>query len=535
MIVNHPTFWSRVTMRGLIVSSCMSTLLILGTACGGGGGGGTPSPKPSATAPILYSGVAVCPSDSPSFRLTVQGGNFNSSSVLLINGRVYTTTFLSPTQLATYVNGQDFAGGGTCQVQNSSPALERSEVKGAASASLTNAFLHPTVYPLQVAAGSPSFSLSFSGVPVDSRTAIIWNGLALSTTLDVPGGRATATIPSSEVANPGYAVAALYSPDAGAITPAQVISITTNLQVSQLMEAPSGGKLVALSPDTSTTYPGALVQIDPLTGQVSPLLTPSVVPTSLAVASDKGSLYLGSTWSSQVMRLAWPGLTQMAAFDLGATSTASLLAVPGRPGSVMVGQNTIFRPAQELVIFDDGVPRNLHGGVYGYGNCMTFDADAGKFYALDNAQSGFDLTSYSVDGAGFSQLGSKLALPAGFGAGIGYSNGRLYVSNGLVLDLSTMTALTSRFGAGSDSRFLLDPPNNRVYFIGQGSYGVIYLTAFNLTTFAQVGALALRGMTGMPQQIVRWGRYGLAIIPDASYGTSPTAFVFQSDLVAPFP
>ncbi|WP_306591250.1 hypothetical protein [Geothrix sp. 21YS21S-4] len=528
----HCIFWlgaQRSAFRqGYFLAAALLTLFVA-IGCGGGGGAAPPS---SATAPRITVATMACPPDTPSFLLTVPGSNFNSSSVILLNGRELPTTFLGPDRLSTFVNAQELASGGNCQVRNTSPARETSELKTISSANFKAGYLTPITSPTQVVAGSPSFRLAMWGLPVDDKSVIIWNGLSLPTTVDVATGYAFTTIPASEVARPGYAVVALYSPS-GWITPAQIVNITINQQVTGIMESPDGGQLLAIVPETSSTYAGQLIRIDPETGSVSPLLALGK-PTSMVAASDKRSLYVGSRWSSRIRRLAWPGLAEVMAFDLPSEGALTLLAVPGAPGSILVGQPALLG-GQEIVIYDGNVGRPGHGAVYGYGDCVAFDTSGSRFYILNNGLSSFDLAAYSVDAGGLLLLGRSQTLNVTYGTGLAAWGGALYTSNGLVIDPTQFIVRPKSIGTGFQSQFFLDPPNNRMYFVGDsGQYGTVYLMVYDLTTLNRVGALVLHGIRNLPVRIVRWGRNGLAVAQDAGIGSDSSMYIFQTDLVRAF-
>ncbi|HCZ32861.1 MAG TPA: hypothetical protein DHV93_05040 [Holophagaceae bacterium] len=319
----------------------------------------------------------------------------------------------------------------------------------------------------------------------------------------------------------------------GWITPAQIVNITVNQQAAGIMESPDGGQLLAIVPDTSPTHAGQLIRIDPETGTVSPLAALGQ-PTSMVAASDKGSLYLGSRWSRRVRRLSWPGLVETAAFDVPSGGVETLLAVPGLPGSILVGQSTLFGP-QDVVIYDGGSGRAKHGAVYGSRDCLALDESGGRLYALDNGLSSFELTAYAVDTDGLTQLGRSQTLTVGFGTGLAAWGGHIYTSNGLVVDADTYATLPKRIPAASDSQILLDPPNNRIYFVGSsGQYGTAYLMVYELASLNQVGALVLHGVRNLPLRIARWGRNGLAVVQDAAYGNDPGMYIFRTDLVRPF-
>lgn len=534
---------NRSVLRGILwfglfpaAGTLLTLCLALAVGCGGGGGGGVPPSKAdSRTAPKILATSIICPPDSPSFQLSLPGANFLSTSVILLNGRECPTTYLGPDRLSVFVNSGDIFRGSTCQVLNPTPTPELSEKIIIVSANFSASSLKPITSPTKVDVGSPAFTLAFWGIPIDQDSVIVWNGLAMPTTLDLGTGYASTVIPAQDAANPSYAVTALYSKNAGWITPAQVVNITLNQPASGMVEAPTGESLLAIVPDTSTANPSSLIQINPKSGQVTSMLTLGKNPSALAVASDKGSIYMGSAQSNLVQRLAWPGLAQISEIDLVSSGTVSLVAVPGLPNSIMVGQTTIFSQTQEVVIYDDGKPRALHGGVSGFRDCIAIDESAAKVYVLNNGISGFEMEAYTANSSGLTSIGRSGKLDNGFGAGVAVLGGKLYTSGGVVIDSTTLTPLPKGIVVTPDNRFLLDPPNNRIYFVGpSGSYGLGYLFAYDLTTLNQVGALPLHGMITSPQRIVRWGRNGLAVVPDFAYGNDSTMFVFQTDLVRPF-
>jgi len=532
MLISKGPAWSHHSRIHGIWTMVLASALLLGEACGGGAANG--QPKPSPTAPTINPVLMACPPDTPSFLLKVPGTNFNSGSVLLVNGREVPTTYHGPNLVSAWINSQELAFGGSCEVKNASPTLERSGLQPISSGRFLSGYLNPTCSPRRVVAGAPAFTLAIWNVPVDDTSAIIWNGVELPTLADPKSSYASALVPASEVVSPGYSVASLYSRATGAITPAQVIHVTVDQQVAAMVESPTGDRLLAIVPDTGRAFAGRLISLDPHTGQINSLLAPAVAPTSLVVSGDGNSLYLGSKYSKRVDRLVWPSLSQAATFEHQFTGTGSLVALPGSSTSVVVGQ-TVIGSTQVVEIFDEGQPRAGGGSVIGSGDCLAVDETGTRVYALDNGLSSFELRSYAVDAVGLNQTGVSGALPIGFQTGIATWGGKVYTSNGLVIDSITMAVQAKRIPASTDSRFLLDPPNNRIYFFeDSGFYGLKYLMVYNLATLEQVGALPLPGMTGAPRAIVRWGANGLALVPDPDSGTESPLFLMQTDLVKAF-
>jgi hypothetical protein len=65
--------------------------------------------------------------------------------------------------------------------------------------------------PSSAAAGGAGFTLTVNGHHFDSNAVVVWNGAALTTSF-VSNTQLTATIPSSDIANPGPAEVFVYNP-----------------------------------------------------------------------------------------------------------------------------------------------------------------------------------------------------------------------------------------------------------------------------------------------------------------------------------
>ena len=65
--------------------------------------------------------------------------------------------------------------------------------------------------PSSAAAGGAGFTLTVNGHHFDSNAVVVWNGTSLTTSF-VSNTQLTATIPSSDIANPGPAEVFVYNP-----------------------------------------------------------------------------------------------------------------------------------------------------------------------------------------------------------------------------------------------------------------------------------------------------------------------------------
>ena len=108
---------------------CLSTAVLfsavsclVSTGCGGGSsspatasGGGS---SPSAAAPVVSSiAPANVPAGSAAITLTVAGSNFQSDSVIQVDGTKEVTTFVNSGELTTIVPASQVASGAQLQVQ----------------------------------------------------------------------------------------------------------------------------------------------------------------------------------------------------------------------------------------------------------------------------------------------------------------------------------------------------------------------------------------------------------------------------------
>jgi hypothetical protein len=75
-------------------------------------------------------------------------------------------------------------------------------------------FLNQPLVPTATAPGGSSFALTVNGTGFVSGSAVNWNGTALSTTF-VSSSQLTATIPASDIANPGTASITVTNPAPG--------------------------------------------------------------------------------------------------------------------------------------------------------------------------------------------------------------------------------------------------------------------------------------------------------------------------------
>src|SRR5438034_2383030 len=135
------------------------------------------------------------------FTLTVNGTNYDNTSIVRWNGSNLATTFVSSTRLTAIVPAANIATAGTAQVtvKNSS---------GSASNPVTFTIVAPptisSLNPTCATAGGGQFTLTVNGTNFAAISTVNWNGTPLATTF-VSSTQLTATVPASLIATAGPA------------------------------------------------------------------------------------------------------------------------------------------------------------------------------------------------------------------------------------------------------------------------------------------------------------------------------------------
>jgi uncharacterized repeat protein (TIGR01451 family) len=112
---------------------------------------------------------------------------------------------------------------------------------------------------------------------------------------------------------------------------------------------------------------------------------------------------------------------------------------------------------------------------------------------------------------------TDLALVPGLDQGGVLSSGLGYLQNGLVLAPTNQVPVGQYVVPGTkESQGLApDPGSQRVFFLSQ-SGGQTVVFAYNATNFTLEGSQIISGVTGTPQNLIRWGTNGLAFSTTAN-------------------
>ncbi|MBZ5642600.1 MAG: choice-of-anchor D domain-containing protein [Acidobacteriia bacterium] len=187
---------------GDIAAAGTFNVSVANPAPGGGASGNSQftvnNPAPTITTLSPTSAIA----GGVAFTLTVNGTNFNSSSVVNFNGAGKTTTFVSATQVTAAIPAADIAAAGTFNVTVTNPAPG-----GGTSAISAFTVNNPvptitTISPTSASAGGVAFTLTVNGTNFNSSSVVKFNGTARTTTL-VNATQVTAAITAADIAAAG--------------------------------------------------------------------------------------------------------------------------------------------------------------------------------------------------------------------------------------------------------------------------------------------------------------------------------------------
>ncbi len=348
----------------------------------------------------------------------------------------------------------------------------------------------------------------------------------------------TAIVPARYLARPGAAELSIFtpSPGGGALAP-QLFPITIPLQTNDLAYDPQSGKLVASVPGSAGASGNSLQFIDPDSGAVSPAHFIGSEPGRVVVSDDGQFAYTGLTGSPSVSRLNLSSLVSDLTFfmgpalsfgqNVGPNYARDLTVIPGQPHSVVISRKSveIIPSSTGLAVFDDGVQRpNTSSYFNPLVGPITFAGSPSLLFGF-NDNGGFDLSQFQINDSGVMLINSSSGPFQGFNTYLVYSNGRLYGSDGNVVDAGSEALLGSFSLPNGAAQFVSVAPDSvpgTASFLSQGFgfFGFdVFLTAYDETSFQPLVNLPLTGIT-LPSfvdfnqppvgSLVRWGSDGLA-------------------------
>jgi hypothetical protein len=530
----------RVTLSAAEVAS-VGTLQFRVSSPGPGGG-------PSGTVPFVIRApvpaiASISPTQStagaPSLELTANGSGFLSNSEVHFNGAARPTILVSPGQLKVTLAAADLQAPGTFQITvvNQAPGGGTSN-----AASLVLVTGVPTISLLSsygATAGRSGFTLMLHGTGFIKGAVVRWNGADRPTTY-VSSSRLAVSVSAADVAVPGAAQITVFNPAPGGGTSApQTLQVralaapavldlkTLDLPAQDVAFSSSTGRLYASFPGSSPQYGNSVAAVDPATGAVTGSVFVGSGPSVLALARDQSILYVALDGTGTVRRVTPSTLT--AGLEFTAGRVEEMETRPGDPSALAIA---LMNPSSSsnhagVCLYDDGIKRSRCTDVYDPNNSIEFDETGSVLYGHDNLSTAFAFRTILVLSDGLQQVRSSDGLITAFYSRIHYGSGRVYSTNGEVIDAERGVRV-GNFSGGLASDALPDPVLGRVFSV----YGNGTLRAWDMNTFTQLGSITIPGFTNEDPavrrvRIVRWGTDGLAI------SDGHKLFIVRTTLAAP--
>ncbi|MDP9014603.1 MAG: PQQ-binding-like beta-propeller repeat protein [Pseudomonadota bacterium] len=478
---------AQVTAAQIAVAASVAVTVVNDTAAGGTSNISTFTVTSVPPVPSLTS---VSPSSVPAFSsgitLTLTGTGFTTSTVVLVNNFVLTSTYVSSTQITVGPMAFSDVSGTTLTLTVEDPASGNVPSNGV-TLNFTPAIpVAASVAPSTVIAAQGALSLTVSGQYFTSTAAVYFNGNSRPTTLNNQG-QLVAQLTAQDVAVAGTATITVEDPASGNV-PSNVLSFVIqplpSLALSSLSPAtvPTGNAAFTL-----TVFGTGFTTNSTVALNGTPLTTIYVSASTLSAAVS----------AAQVATVGSASITVVNPANQGGTSSPLTL--------------TIVAPSIDAVSYQIN---NGHSGFVAF-KSATLPSSASWSVNIGGEPSyalivgGIVYVTASVNGnselfALNGTTGATVWGPIAFAGvtGITYDAGRIFVDSGTyistgilsALDATTGNAIWSATVPGSFST--QSPPvaaEGLVYTLDDG-----VLTAFNETNGAQVWQQAVSGTNGSP-------------------------------------
>jgi hypothetical protein len=523
-----------------VAASGTLNLRVVNPSPGGGPSNTLPleirAPVPSLTA----LGESQSTAGQSQYTLIVTGNGFLSNSAVRFNDAPRPTTFVNTTILRATLDEGDLRAAGTFSITVSTPP-PGGGTSNALSFQLVNGVPTITLLPSKGAhAGRPGFSLMVHGTGFVQGSTIHWNGAARSTQY-ISGSRLLAEISATDVAAPGTAEVTVVNPTPGGGTsgpavmtvravPAATATSTRAVQVFARDLAPDDQRgVVYLSIAGSAPLDAnSVVALDPNSGTVTGRVFVGAGPGRVARSSDGQFLYVGLDGASAVRRVTLATFTAGLQWSISAGLVAGeIKVVPGQPHTVAVSRQSpgTSPPLAGVTIYDDGLPRSQSSPGHTGGNRIEFLDKPDTLYGYNNAHTGFEFFTISIDAAGARHAFTTGGLISGFYTQITGGAGRIYGTDGSIVDAERRVKVGSF--PTSTSSMTVDPVLGRAFMLQDNGIAVYDLNNYQLLGTVPVTGVALDHPAVAYPHVVRWGNDGVAFLD------SDEVFLVRSPLFGP--
>jgi hypothetical protein len=373
------------------------------------------------------------------------------------------------------------------------------------------------VSPTRIATGSGDSVITVTGINFKPGFQVYWNGAPRPTRV-VSAWTLKATIPSSDLAQPGLAQVSLYdSANGTAASNPSPLLIYLPLNSTDLAWDSTRGRIFAALTQADPNGP-AIAVIDPDKGIVERYIPLPADPATLALSA--GARYLYAGLKDRVRRIDLTGA--QSDVDLLFTSLAqngstspptSILPLPGDGTSYVVVLGSSNYSAYAV---DGTTPRPNHSN--DSPRCLVA-VDGTSLYGGP----GFSQLNLDASGMPFAAAVAISGLAAGSYCPA-FATGRMYGSNGDIVD-PAVPARVGRFPAYG----MVDaaPELNRVYYFGYAGLPSVTntvnpaLSVFDMSSHALLQSVSLPlSISTTLGRLIHWGSGGVAFGDYSLYNTT---------------
>lgn len=291
-----------------------------------------------------------------------------------------------------------------------------------------------------------------------------------------------------------------------------------DLPTRYLIGGPTSESLYASMPSSAGVLSNCIVSIDPATGALGTAVFVGSEPGHLAISDDGTTLYANLDGAFAIRQIDLTTMTAGIQFSLGSHPSygpyqaEDIEVQPGDPDVLAVSR---VRPGISprhggVAIFDNGVQRVNTTQQHTGSNRIEFSDNSSIVYGYNNESTEWGFRKLRVDPDGVTQLTVWQNFISGFYVDIEFHGGRIYATNGRVLDPAGPTILGTYSGVGNAQGLVVDDDENCVYFLVSDYYDNYYIKIFDLTTFVLLDVIPLPLTEGYPSNLVQWGPGALA-------------------------
>lgn len=292
------------------------------------------------------------------------------------------------------------------------------------------------------------------------------------------------------------------------------------LAAQDLVRDPTRETVYVTVSNTDADHPNELVALSAATGDVEWSVFVGSEPRTLAISSDGSKIYVALNGSPRVIRVDVATHQVDLDFGIGEQSgrfyPGDLAVSVGSPQTVVVDRMTDQRLEyqNDAAVFDDGVMRAEPLDYLVRTPALVSGDEAGLFYAYDNLSTAYSMSTLRLTATGIvAELTTPNVLDA-FDVDLVYEGGRLFATNGDVVDAATHARLGT---FGVEGPVVSDSATGKV-FIAEATptneLSPVKIDVFDRAQFTRTSEVPITGLVAKPLKMVRGASDGFVLVVD---------------------